>query len=663
MSADGIEKDLEQVKHEVNIIGQYANTVFNEPEHFNTRTYWNAKMNLVSGPGGQKLIKVHDKGGVFIPNFIDLTPQFLSNAERWMLVEPVMMPVFKSNPMTYNYFMISETQFFYFYPYTPLINGLAADFTPTRDLMYAPVTPLNNPEGDVIWTPLYEDAGGLGLMISAMMPIYQHDQFIGALGFDVTLNKLTANLTSQRAIGDGFYMMIDSTGRALALPEKGYEDILGRRRVKEEYGVNVAETHTPFRDVIREMLGAKQGFEEVKAGEESFYVIYRPIANTDWSIAYVVNAKNLNQIITNMETSLDESTTSLIFEKIIPITFLLLLLAILVGVFFIKRLVNPIKKLSKAANALGQGKWDQELPSSENGEVGVLTNAFARMSAELKKVVDDLEKNVASRTEELNNANQELVAGNAQLLQNQKKLEKALVDLKNAQGQLIRSEKMASLGVLAAGIGHEINNPLNYIEGGAFGIKRTLKDDDEEFEESMDSFLNLIFEGVGRASKIVQSLSHFGREGDYMFESCHINKILDHCLVMLKSNLSDQISIHTDFCEEPLIVPGNDGKLHQVFLNIIKNATQAIDGSGTIHITTTQSKGHATIKIADSGNGIPLELQDKIFDLFFTTKPPGQGTGLGLSISYEIVTEHRGTIEVSSDEENGTVFTIVLPKE
>ncbi|MEL6560492.1 MAG: ATP-binding protein [Bacteroidota bacterium] len=662
LSADGIEQDLEQVKHEVNIIGQYATTVFNEPEHFNTSTYWNAKKNLVSGPGGQKLIKEHDKGGIFIPNYIGLTPEFVSNAERWMLIEPVMMPVFKSNPMTYNYFMISETQFFYFYPYTPLINGLAADFTPTRDLMYAPATPENNPKADVIWSPLYEDAGGLGLMISAMMPIYQQNQFIGALGLDVTLNKLTANLTSQRAIGDGFYMMIDSMGRALALPDKGYEDILGRKRTTEEFGVNVAETNTPFRDVIGEMLNAKQGFKEVNAGEESFYVIYRPIANTDWSIAYVVNAKNLNQIITNLETSLDESTTSLIFEKIIPITFLLLLAAILVGVYFIKRLINPIKKLSKAANALGKGKWDQELPSSENGEVGVLTNAFASMSAEIKKVVNNLEKNVADRTEELNSANQDLLAGNTQLLQNQKKLEKALVDLKNAQGQLIRSEKMASLGVLAAGIGHEINNPLNYIEGGASGIKRTLENDDEDFEESMESFLNLIFEGVNRASNIVQSLSHFGREGDYMYESCHINKILDHCQVMLKSNLSDQISIRTDYCEEPLVVRGNDGKLHQVFLNIIKNASQAIDGPGTIRIVTTQNESQVTIKIVDSGIGIPLELQDKIFDLFFTTKSPGQGTGLGLSISYEIVTEHKGTIDVASDD-HGTVFTIVLPKE
>lgn len=284
-----------------------------------------------------------------------------------------------------------------------------------------------------------------------------------------------------------------------------------------------------------------------------------------------------------------------------------------------------------------------------------------QIEQELEKYREHLESLVQERTEELAAANEELTSTNEELLNQRQELEAVLLNLQNTQKQLVQSEKMASLGVLASGIAHEINNPLNFIKGGVFGIESYLKENLEEHIDELNPLLDGINEGICRASDIVKSLNHYNRREDTKMVETDIHSIIDNCLVMLKNQIRNRIEVEKNYTLTKYELLGNEGKLHQVILNILSNAVQAIDKKGTIKIRTFVKGKQFRLQVKDSGCGISEENLDKILDPFFTTKEPGKGTGLGLSITHNILQEHNGSIEFNSKQNKGTTVLITLP--
>lgn len=245
----------------------------------------------------------------------------------------------------------------------------------------------------------------------------------------------------------------------------------------------------------------------------------------------------------------------------------------------------------------------------------------------------------------------------AAIVDKNKKLGDSMVQLRDTTQKLIHSEKMASLGMLSAGVAHEINNPLNFIRGGMEILERDLKEIDGQAPDMEESF-GVIKEGLFRASVIVNSLSHFSRQTDAMDETCDIHAILDNSVVMLQHKLKYKGKLIKTYDTAPAIIQGNEGRLQQAFLNFISNAEEAIDENGTIEIHTEVSHDGVDVVIRDSGVGIRREHLDRISDPFFTTKPVGEGTGLGLAISYRIIEDHNGRVHVKSKPGKGTSFTV-----
>lgn len=288
--------------------------------------------------------------------------------------------------------------------------------------------------------------------------------------------------------------------------------------------------------------------------------------------------------------------------------------------------------------------------------------------AELTLHRDNLEALVHEKTKDLDEAlqnlkvsNDELLSKNEIILNKNLELKNTLSDLKQAQAQLIHSEKMASLGILTAGVAHEINNPLNYILGGATGLE-TIVNSSNIKDENVDFCLDAIKTGVQRASSIVSGLNQMSRTNDTYDEVCDIHEILDNCVSILTSKLRDRVEIVKHYGSNPYTILGNTGKLHQAFLNILNNASQSIEGAGTITLTTTFADEQATVLIADTGHGILPENLNKVTDPFFTTRDPGEGTGLGLSITDTIITEHKGTMEFQSEPGAGTTVKVEFSK-
>jgi nitrogen-specific signal transduction histidine kinase/Fe-S-cluster-containing hydrogenase component 2 len=236
-----------------------------------------------------------------------------------------------------------------------------------------------------------------------------------------------------------------------------------------------------------------------------------------------------------------------------------------------------------------------------------------------------------------------------------KQLQQSLQELEQAQFQLIRTEKLAALGQLAAGVAHEINNPLGTITIYAHILKRSLEPDDPRGED-----IDLIISEAARTKEIVQGLLSFARETKFKPGETNINDLVEETMGLIVNQvLFQNIKIKKVLQPDMPMLFGDATQLKQVFLNIILNAAQAMAGKGSLTITTSHEAGAITIRIKDTGPGIPPENIGKLFNPFFTTKE--KGTGLGLAISYGIVERHSGKIDVETDLGKGSTFVISLP--
>ena len=246
-------------------------------------------------------------------------------------------------------------------------------------------------------------------------------------------------------------------------------------------------------------------------------------------------------------------------------------------------------------------------------------------------------------------------------------LEKQKEDLKAAQQQLVQSEKMVSIGTLAAGIAHEINNPLNFISGGLTILKELQERlnwegrEDEKHRCSMA--IKMAFDGMDRSVGIVKALMTFSHRGRSKKVETDLHETIDHTLMFLNSKISDDIQIVKQY-QLKRLVPVFPEKMHQVIMNIIDNAIFAVNMEPSrpkiITISTRMKGGNLVLSFSNSGPHIVEEHLAQLFDPFFTTKDPGQGTGLGLSICYTLVSEHKGEIEAKNTPE-GVIFTVTLP--
>lgn len=276
------------------------------------------------------------------------------------------------------------------------------------------------------------------------------------------------------------------------------------------------------------------------------------------------------------------------------------------------------------------------------------------------RVVRNLNSSLKNHSHKVESLNEELHAANQELNIQAENLKYAFAKLQNAQKQLIQSEKMASLGVLAGGVAHEINNPLNFIYGSIIILERKLKTDFNNDTE-IASLLEMMHSGVKRVSGIVSGLSHYSRREGFILRECNIHLIINNCLLMLGNTTKDRINVTKEFTSEPFSLLCSEGEMHQALLNILSNAVDAIDGKGSIEIITNIADNKLLVSVKDTGCGISEENLPKITDPFFTTKDPGKGTGLGLSITHNVIEEHQGSIEFSSKINAGTTVLVKLP--
>jgi signal transduction histidine kinase len=284
---------------------------------------------------------------------------------------------------------------------------------------------------------------------------------------------------------------------------------------------------------------------------------------------------------------------------------------------YVETLIRPILNLNQMMKRAGEGNLTVRAPTRRGDEVAELAEVFNLMMNELE---------VSREREELQRV------------------------------QLAHTEKMAAVGTLAAGVAHEVNNPL---AGVLASIENMVDNPDDQ--EMRDRYLRLIADGLKRIERTVANLLNFARPREILLEPTSINHNLRHVVELVGYQLrAHGVEVKIDFDTNPAVVEADHFQMEQLFLNLVLNALDAMRNGGTLYLRTRVRGGKVIAEVRDTGHGIPAEIRDRIFDPFFTTREVGEGTGLGLAVSGSIVAAHGGKIELETTVGRGTTFRVIM---
>jgi len=361
-----------------------------------------------------------------------------------------------------------------------------------------------------------------------------------------------------------------------------------------------------------------------------YITAYAPIKRIDGEIIGILYVGTLEKPY--LDTARRVMRTFL-FLAALCVIFLLIILY-----FSTSQIINPLQRMVVATQEIARGDLSHRVDVRSSDEIGTLADSFNQMTDHLRK------------------ANQELVEWGTTL---EKKVEGRTKELIEIQAHFIQSEKLASIGKLSAGIAHEINNPL----GGILIYGNLILEDTDKNSPHYENLRKIVKETT-RCKDIVKGLLEFARPKEPQMALTDINETLNKALSILERQaLFQNIAVKKDYTPSLPKIIADGSQLQQVFMNIIINGAEAMEGRGTLTLKTRvdKPKDFIDVEITDTGHGIKEEDKKRLFEPFFTTKEVGKGTGLGLATSYGIIQKHRGSIEVQSQVEKGSAFTVKLP--
>jgi signal transduction histidine kinase len=398
---------------------------------------------------------------------------------------------------------------------------------------------------------------------------------------------------------------------------------------------------------IQEIVGKDVNWREIDLGKSVYFTmecdpdpqaaIVLPVKTFGGqTVAMAIFRSRSSEIVALRHTTWGVVGGGVAFSGAMGVAFFLL----------ISRAIRPLRELTRLTAGISAGQYGETVPVRGEDEVGELALAFNRMSVSLKQAMEEisewnrlLETRVVEKTQEL----------------------------EKVHGRMVEVEKLAAVGQLAAGVAHELNNPLSGIMGFA-GVALELHKNRSPGEmtpqdtEKMIGYFRQIDVLSQRCRTIIVDMLTFARQHKDEPQEIQVNHVIHQTLAFLDNQLDKgKVTVVTDFQEELPVLVGNPLQLQQVFTNLILNAAQAMKDGGNILICTRQADSTVEAEVRDNGMGISAGDLHRIFEPFFTTKPVGKGTGLGLSVSYGIIKRHGGDILVDSEPGNGSAFTVILP--
>lgn len=473
--------------------------------------------------------------------------------------------------------------------------------------------------------PRIKDRETSGMMLKAAAPLFgEGRKLIGVLYGGHLLNR---DYLIVDKVKDIVYKGVKYKGKDIGTATIFQWDVRISTNVKNSDGLRAIGTRVSS-DVYEKVLENGQPYIGRSFVVNADYITaYEPIRNIKDEVIGMLYVGILESPYTDRRNELVLS--------FFAVAILGIFLALLMVVFVTSRITRPLDSLVFATEKIAQGDLDYEVPVKSGDELGNVAAAFNEMT----KVLKSSNEEIAKRTKDLEETNKEL---------------------RETQAQLIQTEKMSSLGRLAAGVAHEINNPLTGVMTFSHLLLKNARD------EATRKDLEIIVRETTRCKKIIKGVLDFARETPPQRKLCQVNDIIGRTLAILEpQSLFHNIQTERNLDDKLPQIWIDENQMEQVFMNIILNAAEAMKGEGRFSISSSLNKrgDFVEVRMEDTGMGISREHLNKIFDPFFTTKDPQKGTGLGLSVSYGIVQKHKGDILVESEVGKGTIFIIKLPVE
>jgi signal transduction histidine kinase len=563
--------------------------------------------------------------GLFIPPNYKLT-----NSKKELIlflkeIAETLGPAYRSNFQD-TYFTTPENMMVIFWPEVPnWTMDMHKNFKMTEEEYVWIADSKHNPKREMVWTGLFYDKVGKIWMSSAETPVYKGNEHLVTIGHDLMLSELLERAQFDSLLG-AHNVIFRKDGRLILHPDKikelkdsdGYYDIN-----------NSKDNNLMFlKDII---LKTNKTSGYVGHNLNGDLVAFAKIEGPNWYFATVY------------PRSLITSTALSTIFYIIIIAFISLISEVTLLWFVIKKEISvPLNTLINAANNVKDGNFQTEIIVKRNDEFGTFAQTFNSMS----KAVVDRDKKIRDHAYSL-----------------EQKVEQRTIELDQQRAIVVESAKLASLGEMAGGIAHEINNPLTIISGSVSLILKYAKKGTFDYDK-LDKHVDRVNSTVKRIENIINGLRTFARTGDNdkirkesLLEIVNETvSLCEHKIKMLEIDLKVVI-------DSSIFIHCRRVPLSQVLLNLISNAADSISNQNDakwIQISSSIIDTNLYVFIEDSGEGVPEEVQKKIFQPFFTTKDIGHGTGLGLSISTGIIEGHNGKLYIDNEREN-TCFVIKMP--
>jgi len=450
------------------------------------------------------------------------------------------------------------------------------------------------------------------MCIKAAAPVFRNDGSL--LGILYGGNLLNQNHTLVDKIREIAYRGVKYKGEDIGTSTIFQGDVRISTNVKAEDGNRAIGTRLSGK-VYEQVLEKGQPWTQRAFVVNNWYIAaYEPIKNTRGDIIGVLSVGILEDKYTDMRTRA--------IAMFLGITLVGMIVALVVSNFLARGMLRPIRDLVSASGRWAKGDFDYQVKVTQKDEIAKLEETFNFMASSLKERDDKLKE--------------------------------------YTDQQIMKSERLATIGQLAAGVAHEINNPLGTISLYAQMILDDLGKDNESCKKSIE----IVMKQTNRAGRIVKDLLEFARQSEPEMRMLNINDIIKKAISIISHPAELQsIRLIDDLSPELADILADSNKLEQVFVNVMINALQAMPDGGQLTVRTRMiyDGEFEEIEISDTGCGIPQENLSKLFDPFFSTKRTGEGTGLGLSVTLGIVEKHNGTIDVKSTVGEGSSFVIRLP--
>ncbi|MBV9788472.1 MAG: response regulator, partial [Chloroflexi bacterium] len=620
---------------------------------------WDTQKNLSRGSTGiMHDLRPERRSDLWLPNYIPTINPGLERGIRDSANLDALVPsLLAENPDFVSIYHINDWGMTRYYPPVNIYDVTQPDISVADLPFYRPVTPEYNPERKTIWTVPYIDPAGQGMMVSAVAPIYQGDEFRGILGVDITLKRLIDHLNSIRPVqnGSGYAFLVDQNGRLIAAPPRAIGEMMGQplsdsMSITETLGLDLKQSENGgFRGVLKSMQRGDEGINSIVIGGRPSFISYAPLPSIGWSLGIVSPVSEVIAESTKVEAAIRVGT-----DETVQITLLTMVLffslAVLGSIFISRRMTQPIAALVAGTRAVAAGNLDVTIPVRSRDELGMLAQSFNQMTAELathrrqmETWSQTLEQTVRERTADLATAMQEAQEARATA----------------EQANELKTQFLANMS-------HELRTPLNSIINFTrilmVGMRGPVTESQADYlnrvRSSGEHLLGLIND-ILDLSKIEAGKMELFKEpisiGDV------VNSVMSSAAGLTKGK---PIELRHEVEPDLPTIEVDRTRIRQVLLNLLSNAAKFTD-EGEISVRVKQHNGQLLISVHDTGIGIAPEHLALIFEEFRQVEGDSnrryEGTGLGLAICRRLIELHGGRIWVESQMDVGSSFFFTLP--